>query len=472
MRNFIRRILLEEVEKTIDNDLYQEGKEYINTNKIFNLKDLRQKNEELYNRLVDGGVARKLAHDFYFDDAMGPDKRKIYVYTWEEPEKVAYVGLTCDVKGRHKKHTFYCSSDSKKNTAVGRYMIQRRQQGLDPMPNYDVIVAKYLDDIEAAEQEQVGYDLYSTEYKMLNDPSMIGNLGATRERSKYDTQKIWETLNLHDIDSIEELERIDPELADYVKTKDPRNFGIKGEKAKSKFSIEDIKNKALEVGKEGLFKKDYPHWYRKLLQSKDINPEEIFKPEYKIEGRKRIYRTWNELMSELDPSIRQNLLKNRLNKKGEANVYDKSGNMVKVTYPNFMEEALRRKLQKMLLEISIKNSKNTKLVKEKTESPEVLNTSGAEDDHKEDIQFIRELIKTVELPHICYMDVIYNDYADEYRVQLTLEGGITQWSSNNMFDTMSHLETQAKHMKGINLNMYMPNFIYKCDELEPGIQRL
>jgi len=177
-------------------------------------------------------------------------------------------------------------------------------------------------------------------------------------------------------------------------------------------------------------------------------------------------------MSELDPSIRQNLLKNRLNKKGEANVYDKSGNMVKVTYPNFMEEALRRKLQKMLLEISIKNSKNTKLVKEKTESPEVLNTSGAEDDHKEDIQFIRELIKTVELPHICYMDVIYNDYADEYRVQLTLEGGITQWSSNNMFDTMSHLETQAKHMKGINLNMYMPNFIYKCDELEPGIQRL
>ena len=106
MKNFIRRILLEEVKNNIDNDLYQEGKDYIMTNKIFNLKELREKNEDLYNRLVDGGVARKLAEDHYFDDAMGLDKRKIYVYTWEYPEKVAYVGLTCDVKGRHKKHTF------------------------------------------------------------------------------------------------------------------------------------------------------------------------------------------------------------------------------------------------------------------------------------------------------------------------------------------------------------------------------
>jgi hypothetical protein len=358
MRNLIKNILKEEVEKTIDNDLYQEGKEYIHTNGVFNLKDLREKNEELYNRLVDGGVARKLAYDNYFDDAMGPDKRKIYVYTWEYPEKVAYVGLTCDVKGRHKKHTFYCSSDSKRNTAVGRYIIQRQQQGLDPMPNYDVIVAKYLDDKEAAEQEQVGYDLYSTEYRMLNDPSMIGNLGTTRERTKYDTQKIWETLNLHDINSIEQLEEIDPELADYVKTKNPRNFAIKGEKTKSKYSIEDIKNKALEVGKEGLFKKEYPHWYKALIQSKEVDSEEIFPPEYKIEGRKRIYRSWNELMSELDPSIRQNLLKNKLNKKGEANVYDKSGNLIKVTYPNFMEEALRRRIQKLVVEMMLRNKKH------------------------------------------------------------------------------------------------------------------
>jgi hypothetical protein len=357
MRNFIRRILLEEIEKTFDNDLYQEGKNYIITNKIFNLKDLKKQNEELYDRLVDGGVARKLAYDFYFDDAMGPDKRKIYIYTWEEPEKVAYVGLTCDVLGRHKKH-FYCSSDSKRNTAVGKYMIQRKQEGLDPMPNYDVIVAKYLDDVEAAEQEKIGYDLYSTEYRMLNDPSMIGNLGATRERTKYDTQKIWETLNLHDINSIEELEEIDPELADYVKTKDPRNFAIKGERKKSRYSIEDIEAKAAEIGKEGLFKKQYPHFYKKLIQSKTSDPEKIFKPEYKIEGRDMTYRSWNELMNELDPSIRHVLLKNRLNKKGEAEVFDKSGNRVKVTYPNFMEEALRRRIQKLVIEIMLRNKKH------------------------------------------------------------------------------------------------------------------
>lgn len=471
MRNFIRKILLEEVEKTIDNDLYQEGKEYIDTNKIYDLKTLREKNEELYNRLVDGGVARKLAQDHYFDDAMGLDKRKIYVYTWEYPEKVAYVGLTCDVKGRHKKHTFYCSSDSKRNTAVGRYMIQRKQQGLDPMPNYDIIVAKYLDDIEAAQQEQVGYDLYSTEYRMLNDPSMIGNLGATREKSKYDKSNIWKTLYQHEIDSIDELEKIDPDLAEYVSRKDPRNFGIKGEKKSGKYSCEEVIQKAKEVGKERIFKKEYPHLYRKLLYCKGAL-EKSFNREFKIEGNDKIYKSIDELMTDLDPSIRSVILQNRLVEKGEANVLDKEGNIVKVTYPNFMEEAFRRKIQKMLLEASIKNFKITKVVKEKTESPEVLNTSGAEDDHKKDIQFIRELINTVDLPHICYMDVIYNDYADEYRVQLTLEGGITQWSSNNMFDTMSHLETQAKHMKGINLNMYMPNFIDKCDELEPGIQRL
>ena len=257
MRNFIRRILLEEVEKTIDNDLYQEGKEYIHTNGVFSLKGLREKNEELYNRLVDGGVARKLAQDNYFDDAMGLDKRKIYVYTWEYPEKVAYVGLTCDVKGRHKKHTYYCSSDSKRNTAVGRYIIQRQQQGLDPMPNYDIIVAKYLDNIEAAQQEQVGYDLYSTEYRMLNDPSMIGNLGAGREKSKYDKSNIWKTLYQHEINSIDELEKIDPDLAEYVSRKDPRNFGIKGEKKGGKYSCEEVIQKAKEVGKERIFKKEH-----------------------------------------------------------------------------------------------------------------------------------------------------------------------------------------------------------------------
>ena len=165
-------------------------------------------------------------------------------------------------------------------------------------------------------------------------------------------------MNLHDIDTIEELERVDPDLADYVKTKDPRNFAIRGEKAKSKYSIEDIEARAAEVGKEGLFKKQYPHWYKKLIQSKTSDPENIFKPEYKIEGRKKIYRSWNDLMSELDPSIRQNLLKNRLNKKGEANVYDKSGNMVKVTYPNFMEEALRRRIQKLVVEMMLRNKKH------------------------------------------------------------------------------------------------------------------
>jgi len=356
MKNFIRRILLEEVKNNIDNDLYQEGKDYIMTNKIFNLKELREKNEDLYNRLVDGGVARKLAEDHYFDDAMGLDKRKIYVYTWEYPEKVAYVGLTCDVKGRHKKHTFYCSSDLKKNTAVGRYMIQRRQQGLDPMPNYDIIVAKYLDDIEAAQQEQVGYDLYNTEYRMLNDPSMIGNLGPIREKSKYDKSNIWKTLHQHQINSIEGLEKIDPDLADYVSRKDPKNFGIKGEKKGGKYSCEEVIQKAKEVGKERIFKKEYPHLYRKLLYCKD-GLGRSFNREFKIEGNNKIYKSMDELMTDLDPSIRSVILQNRLVEKGEADVLDREGNIVKVTYPNHMEEAIRRKIQKLVVEMMLRNKK-------------------------------------------------------------------------------------------------------------------
>jgi hypothetical protein len=38
--------------------------------------------------------------------------------------------------------------------------------------------------------------------------------------------------------------------------------------------------------------------------------------------------------------------------------------------------------------------------------------------------------------------------------------------------TLSDIETQAKEIQGINLNLYMPRFIDNCGELDPGIQRL
>jgi hypothetical protein len=112
------------------------------------------------------------------------------------------------------------------------------------------------------------------------------------------------------------------------------------------------------------------------------------------------------------------------------------------------------------------------ILREETSSPEVMNTSEAEDVHKENITFIQSLIGTRDLPHICYMDVVYNGYADEYRVELTLKGGLTQWYSTDMAYTLSDIETQAKEIQGINLNLYMPRFIDNCGELDPGIQRL
>jgi hypothetical protein len=37
---------------------------------------------------------------------------------------------------------------------------------------------------------------------------------------------------------------------------------------------------------------------------------------------------------------------------------------------------------------------------------------------------------------------------------------------------MSDIEEQAKEIREINVNLYMPRFIDNCGELDPGIQRL
>ena len=112
------------------------------------------------------------------------------------------------------------------------------------------------------------------------------------------------------------------------------------------------------------------------------------------------------------------------------------------------------------------------ILREETSSPEIMNKSIEEDENKENIEFIRWLISTRDLPHICYMDVVYDGYDKVFRVELTMKGGITQWYSNRMSDVMGDIETQAQEMKGINVNMYMPRFIDNCGELDSGIQRL
>lgn len=113
-----------------------------------------------------------------------------------------------------------------------------------------------------------------------------------------------------------------------------------------------------------------------------------------------------------------------------------------------------------------------KILREETSSPEIMNTSIEEDIHEKNIAFIKSLINSRDLPDICYMDVVYDGYGDEYRVELTLKGGLTQWYSTNMAYKLSNIEVQAKEMQDINLNLYMPRFIDNCGELDPGIQRL
>lgn len=354
MRSLIRKILFEELNQEPSDDLYSKGKEYLqsNFNEVRTLKQFKEKNLDLYNELIDGGLLRQLAQEFYFDDAMGSDKRKIYVYWWNEPYKVAYVGLTCNVEGRHKKHTRFCSSDFERNTAVGRHILNRIKNEIYPiMPYYDIIVSKYLTDEEAADLEKEAYDFYNTEYKMLNKAHAIGNLGSTKELSKYDGPAVWKELDAKKIGKFEDLVSIDPDLADYVKSRGPEVFGLRGEKVRNVYSMDFIKQKALEVGKEKLFKQQYPHLYTKLKNSKVLDREDIFNPEYKIEGRKKIYKNIDDLMSQLDPTIKKTVLQNRLVNKGSTQVRDKIGNYVTVTYPNFMEERYRRRLEKMIMEM-------------------------------------------------------------------------------------------------------------------------
>ena len=80
----------------------EEIPEYFLPNEISDLIYTNNRNYKIF----------ETSHDSSFE----PEKRKIYVYTWEEPEKVAYVGLTCDVEGRHKKH-IKCNSDKGNKTA-------------------------------------------------------------------------------------------------------------------------------------------------------------------------------------------------------------------------------------------------------------------------------------------------------------------------------------------------------------------
>jgi hypothetical protein len=155
---------------------------------------------------------------------------------------------------------------------------------------------------------------------------------------------------LNDINSIQELKEIDPELADYVRKKDPKHFGLRGEKIKGGYTCDEIEKKAKEIGKEKIFKQSYPHLYNKFLQCKGA-VERSLSREFKVDGSEKIYKSFEDLYTKVSPNIRPRILLNRLVKKGYATVYDKNQNLVTITYPNFMEETFRRKINKILIEM-------------------------------------------------------------------------------------------------------------------------
>lgn len=360
MKDLILRILFEEIQNSnpenIEN-LKRRADEYLTNNyDVHSFETLKNNNLELYNELLNANLLRKIAVEHNFDNVARHEYRKIYVYTWEGDDPTAYVGLTCDVVGRHKKHTVYCSSDYKRNTAVMREITRRKQEGIEPaLPQYNVLTRLFSTEQEAADFERMGWWWYSNMgYRMLNKESAIGNLGSVRELDKHHPSSIWTTLEMNDINSMEELQNLDPVLADFV-SKNPESYGLKGDKSKQRqFNIQQKLEKAKEIGKEKLFKDQYPSWYRDIKQSKYIDLEkDVFDTaEFKVEGDPKTYTSLKDITTQYNivkPGLAA--LRNRLVKSGSTTVSNQDGDKIQISYPNFMEERLRRRIEKMIMEI-------------------------------------------------------------------------------------------------------------------------
>lgn len=356
MRSLIKKILFEEIENinTEDlKDLKTRADKYLTNNfDVHSFETFKNKNLELYTELLNANLLRKVAIEHNFDNVARHEYRKIYVYTWEGDDPTAYVGLTCDVVGRHKKHTLYCSSDYKRNTAVMREINRRKQEGIEPaLPQYNVLTRLFSTEGEAADFERMGWWWYSNMgYRMLNKESAIGNLGSVRELDKHHPSSIWTTLEMNDINSIDELRNLDPILADYV-AKNPEAYGLRGEKQRrSQYTIQQKLERAKELGKEKIFKDQYPSWYRDLRQSKYLGS--AFQPEFKVEGDPKIYDSLEDVVTQyniMKPGL--TAIRNRLVKSGETSLKNTEGEEIKISYPNFMEERYRRRIEKIIMEI-------------------------------------------------------------------------------------------------------------------------
>ena len=107
MRSLIRRILFEELNQEPSDDLYSKGKEYLqsNFNEVRTLKQFKEKNLDLFNELIDGGLLRQLAQEFYFDEL-----KLIYnkIEFIKDPNPA--IGNECDIL--NKMHDTYLDLDN------------------------------------------------------------------------------------------------------------------------------------------------------------------------------------------------------------------------------------------------------------------------------------------------------------------------------------------------------------------------
>lgn len=361
MRGLIKTLLREQTLTAQEQKVLNLALEYCKKNQIYTRKQFEKSHPELYSLILRYNLLPLLILRGNFDDAMGRTRLKLYAYTWRGGDQdVAYVGLTCDLTRRQSQH--FCTRPNQILTAVGKEIKRRQEQGIEPVePEYEIIERTYQTPEQAVKAEVSWYnDVSEMGFKVLNDEEALGNLGyPAKNINKFHKDKIWDLIHNNKVRSLDDLYKIDSDVARYVQLKGPENYGLYGEKLREKVDLNKLKELLQIYGKgEQRFKQNAPkEYYQKAKQAGWL--DDLFVPNLVLkypDGESLNLNSFKDLFDKLDKDIKQSNLRNKLTEKGVVKTKDEEGQVVEVEYINRLQEKYFRKLQKLIMEIISKRN--------------------------------------------------------------------------------------------------------------------
>lgn len=393
MKDLIRRILREQREfenyEDLKNYLIQQRKKdnlYNDGSGVFNMKDFQEKEGKHYEYALKNNWLPKLAIELSFDETADENQRKIYVYTWEEERghpKTAYVGLTCDVVRRNKKHT-KCdiTKERERRTAVGNEIIKREKYNYEKDPKFVVLTTNFVDEEEAALIEKKMYYLYrGLGYHMLNDEKKLGVLGNKRlDLSQYSDSQIWNKIRKERAYSPEDIKILDPLVYEYIKKTNPKKYGLNIKKERDYHSDEDLKGFTQNTD-IFTFKNNNPKLFRKIINRNKL--DDFYKGRLKFninKGEDIInYKEFKDVISYVkndayNESIKDYSIINNLIDYGTFKYRDKDKNIVTITQTEEVPNEYKRRVSRRIYENAIK-----KVLKEESSKLNLLKLIQNED---------------------------------------------------------------------------------------------